>query len=600
MKQKITFLTIMLLFTCGLFAQETLITAWTFDDLPKTEADTQTPLVISSNADVGAEPESGTIYADGTNGSSAFSNIVSAIEITSFGGNVLNDPRPSPVSGNALALANSSANGKSIVFKFSSAGYANLVMTFILRKTQTGFNTHTWAYSTDGVNFTTYTTDNTANTTVGTFELCTVDFSSATAINDQTDVYIRLTLNGASNATGNNRFDNFQITGTPSGPDEYAPRLTGFGMVNATSMKLTFNEALNQTIAETASNYSLEGEYTITDATLSDDRFVTLTINPALTEGDNYTLTIRNMKDLAENVMADSTFTFTYGVSSEFQKATIAALREVAPTYGSTDGNDIVYKFTGEAIITYMITNRNQKYIQDGTAAILIDDQAGIMGSGYEIGDKVTGFYGKLSNYFGMVQFTPTENGTTVGWNEEVTPEVVNVSAFDSVNTNAMQAKLVKVDHVSFSNTGNFETNTYYNLIQTGVTYPAVVFTNNWTADYIGSEIPTYSVALTGVVNFAREQNRMIILNKNSMTSVRHFNPSMIKMSPNPAADYVNIETDEAMQMQLFAITGQLITSEALLAGSNIVSVNHLNPGIYIVKLTNSAGTIFSSKLIVR
>lgn len=595
MKQKITFLALALLISFGLSAQETLITAWTFDGLAETP---NTPLAITSNSDIGELPGSGTIYADGTNGSDAFETA----SITSFTGYTNNDPRTPAVSGRSLGFITMAANGKSLVLKFSTIGYANIIMTFAVRGTATGYNNHAWEYSTDGTNFTSFEVENTAHNAGGsTPAIRTLDFSSITALNDQPNVYIRLTISGATNDSGTNRFDNIQIGGTQSGPDIYAPRLMGCDVPNATSVKLTFNEALDQTIAETATNYTIDG-YSVTAASLTDTRFVTLTVNPALTEGDDYTMTIRNMQDLAENVMADSTFTFTYGVSSEYHKATIADLKAAAPAFndGPNTGTTI-YKFSGEAIITYMMSNRNQKYMQDATGGIMIDDPAGILASGFETGDKVTGIYGTLTNYYGLIEFVPTETGTTVGWNEEVDPELVTLADFDSLHTNPMQSTLVMVDHVTFATTGTFATNTYYALAQNGQTYPDIIYTNNWSADYIGQEIPTYSVALKGIATYTRGQNRLIILDKNSIVSVNSYNASAIRLAPNPAMDYVNIETGEAMQMELFSITGQLVYAENLNAGRNIIPLSDLTAGIYIVKLTAKAsGETRSEKLIVR
>lgn len=599
MKQKLTFLTLAMLLSFGLFAQETLITAWTFDDLAGIP---NTPQAIPSNSDIGELTGTAYIYLDGTNGSSLFSNASSGNEINSFNGYTLNDPRPTAVAGKCLALVNNSANGKKAVFKLSTTGYANVVLTFVVRGTAKGFTNHAWEYSIDGTTFTSFSTGNTADNSAGEALLRTVDFSSVTAINDQENVYIRLTVDGANDATGNNRLDNIQIKGTQSGPDIYPPRLTSHEMVNPTTMKLTFNEALKQTVAETAANYSFEGDYNVTSAVLSDARFVTLTIDPALTEGDDYKLTISNIEDLEGNKMEDKEVEFTYGVSTEFHKATIAELRALAPEYieGTNTGTE-VYKYTGEAVITYMITNRNQKYIQDATGAILIDDAAAVMGGDYEVGDKITGFYGSLSNYYGMVQFVPTENGTTKGYNEEVTPEVIDAADLDRDNANTIQSKLVKVEEVTFSSSGNFATGTYYALRQNGTTYDSVIYTSNYNADYIGSEIPTYTVSLTGVVTYTWSKNRLIILNKSSIVSLNSYNPSAINLAPNPAADYVRVETGEAMQFDLFSITGQLVYREMLEAGTHVIPVSSFNAGIYIVKLTDrSNGKSHSAKLVIQ
>ncbi|MDZ4183223.1 MAG: hypothetical protein U1B83_10135, partial [Candidatus Cloacimonadaceae bacterium] len=83
--------------------------------------------------------------------------------------------------------------------------------------------------------------------------------------------------------------------------------------------------------------------------------------------------------------------------------ANIAALR--ASATGST-----VYTLTGEAVLTFKQTFRNQKFIQDATAAILVDDLNNIITTVYNIGDGITGISGTLTEFGGMKQFTPTAN----------------------------------------------------------------------------------------------------------------------------------------------------------------------------------------------
>ncbi len=193
-----------LVFISTLTAQNQIINGWTFDDL---QAADQTLKIIPSN--YGVSSSTANIYADGTNGSSDLSCVVVDPEWTAFAGTTLNDPRTTPNAGNALTIANQSANGKSIIMKFSMTGYQNAMLTFSTRGTSTGFNNHQWAWSTDGISFTNFG-DNTARTET-TFETDTLLLSSISAINNAETVYLKLTVNGASSVSGNNRFDNIMI-----------------------------------------------------------------------------------------------------------------------------------------------------------------------------------------------------------------------------------------------------------------------------------------------------------------------------------------------------------------------------------------------------
>ncbi len=599
MKKTITSLALVLMLSCGLFAQETLLTAWTFDNL---EANPNTPLAIASNSDIGAQLGTAFIYADGTNGSDALASSASSPQITSFGGSVMNDPREPAIQGNALAIANSTTNGKSIVFKFSTTGYQDIKLSFAIRGTASGYNSHVWSYSTNGTSFTTIDDNNTASRET-TFSIAELDLTFATEINDQANVYLKLTVDGATSGSGNNRIDNIQIKASPAGDDVYPPRLTSCNVASPTSVKLTFNEALNGTIAQTAANYTFASSHSVSTATLSDNRIVTLTVSPELVEGESYTLTIKNIKDLADNQMGDSTFTFAYGIGTEYHKATIAELRALAPAYSPTGATygDVVYKFSGEAVITYTITNRNQKYIQDNTGAILIDDQNGVMANGFAMGDKITAVYGTLSNYYGMIQFVPTQAGTSVDWGVQPTPEVAPLTDFDHNYENAIQAKLIRVEGVKFTETGTFATARYYALQQNNVTYDSIVFTTNYNADYISAPIPTYVVSLTGVVNYSYGKNRLVILNNSGIVSTDDMNMSMVRLSPNPAIDYVKIMTSDPQTIEIYSVSGQLISTQSCDAGDHIIPVSHFAKGLYIVKLTNRiTGATQPVKLIVQ
>lgn len=192
---------------------QTLVAAWTFDstaDVPSTPS--------SLAANLGALAATSYLYADGTNGSSTWITATTGNELRIFGGTVNNDPRTTQIAGNAYSLiggTNSSANNKKITFKFSMSEFKDPILTFATRGTSTGFNTHTWEYSTDNINYTAISVTNTANTS-STWSTKSIDFSAVNTLDNAATVYIRLTVSGATNATGNNRLDNIQINATPT------------------------------------------------------------------------------------------------------------------------------------------------------------------------------------------------------------------------------------------------------------------------------------------------------------------------------------------------------------------------------------------------
>ncbi|MBU1580980.1 MAG: T9SS type A sorting domain-containing protein, partial [Bacteroidetes bacterium] len=175
-------------------------------------------------------------------------------------------------------------------------------------------------------------------------------------------------------------------------------------------------------------------------------------------------------------------------VTSVTQVADIAALRQ-----GATDGT--VYQLTGEAILTFAGSSRNQKFIQDATAGILIDDAAGNITTAYEIGDGITGLTGTLSVYQNMVQFVPqTDAGAPTSTGNTITPVEVTLDALDAT----YQAQLVKVNFVDFNTTGNFSQGSNYTI--TDPTGNGVMRTQYSNLDYIGTPIPETTQNLTAVI----------------------------------------------------------------------------------------------------
>lgn len=113
--------------------------------------------------------------------------------------------------GQALTVVGSGNNSSYVVFKLSTLNFANLAASYATRGTTTGYNTQTWAYSTDGTSFTDIST--VTDTNVASWTAKSVSLAGLTALENQSTVYLKLTLAGASTTSGNNRIDNVQFTG---------------------------------------------------------------------------------------------------------------------------------------------------------------------------------------------------------------------------------------------------------------------------------------------------------------------------------------------------------------------------------------------------
>lgn len=190
---------------------QTLIAGWDFQTAPGTAvvAPPNTPTLFNSN--VG----SGVLYLNNTNGASSWNQ---ATELSGFTGSTLNAGGSTGLSTTTttpacLAIlggaATPTANGKSMVFKVNMGAYQNLIISYATQKTSTGFNSQVWEYSTNG---TTWVAIATVSTIPTSFAVQTL--TSVTGLNGVSNAFVRLTVTGATNATGNNRLDNIQFNAT--------------------------------------------------------------------------------------------------------------------------------------------------------------------------------------------------------------------------------------------------------------------------------------------------------------------------------------------------------------------------------------------------
>jgi hypothetical protein len=285
-------------------------------------------------------------------------------------------------------------------------------------------------------------------------------------------------------------------------------------------------------------------------------------------------------------------YSFSEGIN------TLAALREKST--GST-----VYKYTGEAVVTHIQEFNDVKYIQDGTAAIMLFKSDKL--NDVQVGDKITNISGTLNSYFGMLQFTPTENCDVVNWNNKVSVTTITASQLDYDQNNPIQAKVIIIKDVFYTQTGSFGKGFYYNLKENNIVYDSVVYTDKYEADYIGTAIPTYLTNIKGVINFKGTtgiltRNRIVPLdNDNNVVKISNINKSAIQLSPNPATNYVNIVTDSPMKLEVYSLIGTLVGVENLSEGSNIISVSRYPAGVYLMKMMDlQTGQAAMQKLVVQ
>ncbi len=162
-------------------------------------------------------------------------------------------------------------------------------------------------------------------------------------------------------------------------------------------------------------------------------------------------------------------------------------------------GDGTVYMVSGEVILTFKQSFRNQKYVQDANAGILIDDTAGAITTNYTLLDGITGLTGTIAFYNNMLQLTPkADPGPATSTNNEVYPPTVTIEQINA-NLSSYQARLVRIANAHFVETGTFTGGQNYTLQD--ATGTIVFRTTFYDVDYIGEAIPTGNFNIRVLVN---------------------------------------------------------------------------------------------------
>ncbi len=401
----------------------------------------------------------------------------SLTEVFSFAGTTINGV-DGEVNGGSLAprggLDNVN-NGAYIQISAPTVGFDNILFSYPTRRTSTGFTTHEISYTLNGndwVQIETVSLVGYANNWVAS-QMVNIDFTGITGVGDNANFAIRIYFDGCTSATGNNRIDNIKIIGSASG---------GVAAPTFNPPAGSYDSPINVNIVCATPGASIY--YTLDGSNPTDGSALYSTPIPISTS------TTIKAKAYATGLSPSPISTANYAFS-----AVVANLTEL---WAQPVGTPAVFTVSGEVIVTFQQSFRNQKYVQDAGRAILIDDPSGIMGASYSLYDGITGITGTLAYYTGMLQFTPTTYpGPPTSSGNQVTPIVTTISNLND-NFPTMQSKLVKINDVSISNpTGNFANGADYTLIDT--TGQIILRTQFYDVDFIGTPVPTGSFNLTAI-----------------------------------------------------------------------------------------------------
>jgi hypothetical protein len=161
-------------------------------------------------------------------------------------------------------------NGRYLQLHAPTTGYENILISYATRGTGTGFSTHTVEYSIDGETFLPFEIRE-ANRTA-TWRVDVLDFSDTEGVDDNPNFRVRITLAGATGASGNNRFDNLKVTGLAL--DAVEPQLPVVATTEVTQITATSATVGGEVIDDGGAEVTSRGVVwsTSPEPTLADER----------------------------------------------------------------------------------------------------------------------------------------------------------------------------------------------------------------------------------------------------------------------------------------------------------------------------------------
>ncbi len=312
--------------------------------------------------------------------------------------------------------------------------------------------------------------------------------------------------------------------------------------------------------------------------------------------GEDYTLTMELVNNDGTSLSPAVISSVTFSVASYEQAATISEIRS------GTEDN--YYELTGEAIMTFDTGNsRNQKYIQDASGAILIDDSAGIISTSYNVGDGISGIKGKLSSFGGVFQFIPqVDPGVASNTGVAFSAETLTIAEL-TANFENYESEWITINDVSFSDadgTATFDSGENYEI--TDGTNTLVFRTAFSDADLIGEVIPSSSVNVTGPASeFNGTAQIFGISLANIVLGVEKNTLSGFGAYPNPVNGGILTITTASSALKtlnIFNVLGKKVFTQDFSARNKTFDISPISSGVYIMKVTEG-DVIATKKLII-
>lgn len=414
-------------------------------------------------------------------------------------------------------------------------------------------------------------------------------------------------LNGGCTDTNNNASDFLAALPTPRNTStavavcSTAPSLAISSPLNAT----IFNpNTTSVTINIAVSNFAVANgtgqghiHYSVNGGTAVMKYDTTPIVLTSLTPG-TYTVYIELVNNTHTPISPAVNATVQFTIATFTPATNIAAIRaDVA-----TNGYGKYYQLTSSPVVSYKRTARNQKYVQDSSAGMLIDDVNGIITSAVVDGDALSGLQGQSFNFNGVLEFLPVGNATVSSSGNTIVPELVTATAI-AANIDAYESELVRINGATFAlgdGTATFAVNTDYTVNAD----TAIIFRTMFSeASYLTAPNNVIPTGANGIVVLVSENNGVAKVVARSLTDLNlakdSFAISGLSIYPNPVKNgvfYINSDANAERTITIFDVLGKQVLNTK--TSDNTVNVTSLNAGVYMVQITEEGKTA-TRKLVI-
>lgn len=442
-------------------------------------------------------------------------------------------------------------------------------------------------------------------------------YEGTAAVAALTNSTAAIRLNGGCKDDNQNSLD--FTTGTPT------PRNSSTATYSCTAPSLSLLSPANNTvfnplttsvdISFAINNFNVANgtgnghiKYTVNGGTAI-MKYDTTPIAIPVTSGNSYTVSIELVNNSNQPLSPAVGVTVTFTVDSFVTVADLAALR----AHVAANGAGKYYQVSSSPVVTYTRTIRNQKYVQDTSGGILIDDNVtapGVITTTVTAGDAISGLKGQSVLFSGLLQLTPVANVTVASSGNTVTPQVVTIAELNNasaITAGTYESKLVQINGVTFdTTTANFPaSNATAANINLTIGSDVLTFRTAFSeANYMGTAKPTSAtniIALVGRFNTTSQVTSRSTSDLNVPLSSSSFdNINGLTMYPNPVSGntlYLTSTANAAMSVQIFDLLGKEVLKASVV--NNAVNVAKLTAGVYVVKITEEGKTA-TRKLVIK